>query len=87
MSCMTVNLPKREELSLRVVLALPNDSSRGFERMMWSTTAVLLPPLWKRGCSRACCLERVLEIQAMCRIRIFVVSVLPAPDSPDTRMD
>lgn len=37
----SVNLPKREELSLRTVLALPNASSRGLDS---STCAERGPP-------------------------------------------
>ena len=32
----STNFPKREELSLRLVLALPNASSSGFDSSTWS---------------------------------------------------
>lgn len=58
--------PNRLELSLRMVLALPNDSSRGFASRIWSVIT-LVPDL--------------LTAARYC-ITSFVLSVFPAPLSP-----
>ena len=68
-----MNLPKRDELSLRTVLALPSVSSTGFVESRRSSTPASPfrpPPAHSLSILRHC----------------FVVSVLPAPDSPEMRM-
>ena len=68
-----MNLPKRDELSLRTVLALPKLSSKGLHSTtlrIVGLSAALTPPMLAR-----------------CAIRILTVSVLPAPLSPLTRID
>eukprot|EP00966_Prymnesium_polylepis_P087908 2033872-Prymnesium_polylepis.1 len=65
-------LPKRLELSLRSVRALPNASSTGLD--WFSARCTLSPVAPPERAARNCS-------------RIFVVSVLPAPDSPLTRID
>lgn len=62
--------PKREELLLRRVFALPNDSSRG---------------LVARTMSLVCWMDESEPPEALamyCIIR-FAASVFPAPDSPE----
>ena len=66
-------LPKRDELLLRTVFALPSDSRTGFVRKMSSLR-----------CSRP---AAVPARQIRKCIRCLFVSVLPAPDSPATRSD
>ena len=64
-----IHLPKRDELLLYTVLALPIASSRNDDS---SAASVMPPELWLSAARQF--------------MQIFVVSVLPAPDSPETRM-
>ena len=41
----SMNLPKRDELSLRIVRALPNASSNGFDASTCSATLLVSPAL------------------------------------------
>ena len=72
-NCISMNLPKRDELLLRSVRALPNASSSGLDDSTWAATLFCPPPA-------------LLTTARYC-IMIFTDSVFPAPDSPETRMD
>ena len=65
-------MPKRDELSLRIVLALPKASRMGLLCRRRSRMLVALPVLTEQSARN-------------CRI-FFDASVLPAPDSPEMRM-
>jgi hypothetical protein len=64
-------LPKRDELLLRSVFALPKLSNSGLESRIWFS---MLGPM------RLAVLPHTVEMN--CRI-FLVASVLPAPDSPE----
>lgn len=66
--------PNREELLLRKVLALPKLSSSGLESRIWFS---MLGPM------RLAVLPQIVEMN--CKI-FLVASVLPAPDSPMSKM-
>ena len=68
----TRGLPKRLELLFRVVVALPKLSSTG---LLCSSRSFTLTLVWPAG-----------ETAAMNSITFLAASVLPAPDSPETRM-
>lgn len=69
-----ISLPKRDELLLRSVLALPKASISGLaSRTLFWMLALLDPPCW-------------LFSATYCK-NSLVVSVFPAPDSPDTIQD
>ena len=68
-------LPKRDELLLRTVVALPNASSTGFDWISRSFTECSWPRL-----------KRSPDTAATYSMIFFAASVLPAPDSPDTRI-
>mmetsp|Transcript_26578 Transcript_26578/g.84251 ORF Transcript_26578/g.84251 Transcript_26578/m.84251 type:complete len:211 (+) Transcript_26578:656-1288(+) len=84
-----VYLPKRDELWLRTVLALPSDSSTGDDWTMrvLSASAASLAPSDRRRPFELICPAAKATRQVMYRIRILADSVLPAPDSPDTTTD
>ena len=68
-------LPKRDELLLRIVFALPKPSMIGF--VIISRGAISSATRWP------------FEV-ATCEMyvkQIFIASVLPAPDSPEMRID
>uniref|UniRef100_A0A2M4DC77 Putative secreted protein n=1 Tax=Anopheles darlingi TaxID=43151 RepID=A0A2M4DC77_ANODA len=65
-----MNLPKRELLLLRVVLALPNASRMGFASRIFCSIGPAVALVSHRNLSR-----------------YLVLSVLPAPDSPETMID
>lgn len=69
-----VRLTKREELSLRTVLALPKASSTGLVCTTWSSRLPFL----------LCSADFLVEAPTVAKyaITFFVFSVLPAPDSP-----
>lgn len=71
LNCSVRNLPKREELLLRTVLAQPKHSMMGF---VPKTRVCKSPPDW------------ALTAAKYCR-RILAVSVLPEPDSPEMMTD
>lgn len=73
-------LTKREELSLRTVLALPNASRTGLVCTTWSSRE---PFFWE--VSSAFLVEA--PTVAKYAITFFVFSVFPAPDSPVINMD
>lgn len=73
---MRTNLPKRDELLLRIVWALPNASRIGLVAMIWSA---------RSGCSSPI-VGNEEEEEARNWMTRFVFSVLPAPDSPVMRM-
>ena len=77
-NCISMNFPKREELSFRVVHALPKASSSGLDSSTLTST------------ERSSCNAPSAEWPPM-KARYFMmslaVSVLPAPDSPEMRMD
>ena len=73
---MDTSLPKRLELSLRVVLALPKASMTGFASRMRSCRFSSLLPV------RVSAAEDIVAADAKHRRSSFVASVLPAPDSP-----
>lgn len=73
-------LTKREELSLRTVLALPNASRTG---LVWTTWSSREPFFWVG--SSAFLVEA--PTVAKYAITFFVFSVFPAPDSPVINMD
>lgn len=62
-------MPKRDELLLREVRALPKASRRGLVAITWLATRFWLPLM--------------LTTAKYC-IMILTDSVFPAPDSPDT---
>ena len=70
LKCTSIHLPKRDELLLRSVLALPNDSSTGL-------------PAMRRSCRPS--MTDVVALAKNSR-HFFVASVLPAPDSPEMMM-
>jgi hypothetical protein len=72
-------LPKRLLLSLRTVLALPNASSSGLLSSTASSTGRDWPPPLGPPCVLPPWAARYFMMS-------LVVSVFPAPDSPDTRM-
>ena len=74
-----MSLPNRELLSFLSVFALPKDSKIGFVRRMRSST-----PTPARDPSPDDAARPVPATPARYLIAIFVVSVLPAPDSPPT---
>src|SRR5687768_10496976 len=74
-----MNLPKREELSLRTVLALPNDSKIG------EHCCNRLPHNALRCASSVA--PRRAESAAKYFTTIFDASVLPLPDSPETKIN
>ncbi len=68
-------LPKRDELLFRIVFALPSPSITGLVCISrLATSSVTFCPF----CCDAC------EIYVR---QIFIASVLPAPDSPEMRID
>ena len=69
----SVNLPNLDELSFLTVLALPNASNNGFVSKTCFSTP-LVPSSCFAECAKYC---------MMC----FAVSVFPAPDSPETKID
>ena len=69
-------LPKRDELSFRVVLALPIASITGFEARILASICV--SPSSVPGAP---------QTVARYRIANLALTVLPAPDSPDTMID
>jgi len=70
-----MNLPKRDELSLRTVLAFPKASRMGFDR----STRSMTPAFDVASAPRPTTVRY--------RMTILVVSVFPAPDSPEMRID
>jgi hypothetical protein len=76
LNTMEIHLPNLDELSLRVVLALPNASIKGLASRIccwiWPTPPASSPRL---------------EISARYDKNTLVASVLPAPDSPATMHD
>ena len=68
--CTSIHLPKREELLLRTVLALPKASSTGFAA---SSLSCMLP-------------SELPAASAKNLRQCLVASVLPAPDSPEMMM-
>ena len=74
-------LTKREELSLRTVLALPNASKTG---LVWTTWSSRDPFFWLAASSLF-----LVEAPTVAKyaITFFVFSVFPAPDSPVINMD
>ena len=70
-----MNLPKRDELLFRPVFALPTASRIGFDESTFAARSSPLEPLPAR------------ERHARYRIMYLLVSVLPAPDSPETTID
>ena len=75
-----MNLPKRDELSLRMVLALPSVSSSGLDcsSLFCRCPAAAAAPPWLLA-SRLLVLTRYSSTRR-------VDSVLPAPDSPETKI-
>ena len=80
-NCTFMNLPKREELSLRSVLALPKASSTTLD----CSSRVSRPSASASGTapSGASPLARTVRKKRM----ILELSVLPAPDSPEMTID
>lgn len=70
-----INLPNRDELSLRVVFALPKASRTGLVWTIWSSRFPFLV-------SSAVGFLETQATQAKYAITFFVFSVFPAPDSP-----
>ena len=68
---MAIHLPNREELLFLIVLALPNDSKMQFDDINLWQTPAPDPPAPSINSVRIC----------------FVVSVFPAPDSPEVIID
>lgn len=67
-----INLPKRDELLLRIVCALPKASMIGFAWIIFSSRLLASPEA---------------EMLAKYWMTRLVFSVLPAPDSPVIRID
>ena len=83
-----MNLPNLEELPLRSVAALPKASSSGLVASTRSATLAselseLSEPLELPG-NPSRTLQSISAVDRYC-ISSLTVSVLPAPDSPDTR--
>ena len=79
--------PKRDELLLRDVLALPKLSRMGLDcSTFWITASwpLLSTPSYRSAARLRWCSA---EMEARWFIRILTVSVLPAPDSPLTSTD
>lgn len=88
MPCLRTHFPKRDELSLRRVLALPNASSRGLDSSTFCSTEMpplppvlllLLAAVWEPEELPAL---RSPPREARQRMMSLEVSVLPAPLSP-----
>ena len=73
LKCTSIHLPKRDELLLRTVLALPNASRMGLA----DSSLASMPAFFS--------LEPAASAKN-CR-HFLVASVLPAPDSPEMMMD
>ena len=76
-NCTSKCLPKRDELLLRIVFALPIASITGLVCMSCAATPAPAPPPFPFP---------ALSSPRYVR-QIFIASVLPAPDSPEMRID
>ena len=74
LNLISVHLPKRDELSLRVVLALPNDSMSGLDLRICCSSDSVFSPVAS---------DARPDASARNWSTSFIVSVLPAPDSPE----
>lgn len=81
LNMISMYLPKREELSLRVVLALPKASMMGLVARICSSVSLIesILPLRLPGLSGDSRVAKYL-------IMYLALTVLPAPDSPETTM-
>jgi hypothetical protein len=88
-----MNLPKRDELLLRTVFALPNASSTGFVRTICSSNdgceEASYAYIWHFIITpfEATAFVWLAPTIAKYDITFFVFSVLPAPDSPVINID
>jgi len=77
------NLPKRDELSLRTVLALPKASRRGFmPSTLWATPAGSS----EVASEATAAVSSARRGEARYFMMTFMASVLPAPLSPEMTM-
>ena len=76
--CTVTSLPKRDELSLRSVFALPKASSTGLE-----CTSSSCSETWPSVAATAASSPCVPATAARKRKTCFEFSVLPEPDSPE----
>ena len=70
-----MNLPKRDELGLLTVVALPNASNTGFDAITSSESFCETPP------------PAAAERHTRYLMMYLIASVLPAPEMPDTTID
>ena len=81
-NCNCMNFPNRDELSFLIVVAFPKASNKGLlSKIRCTIVEVEVVVVGSRAGADDS------EIVAKCCKHILTVSVLPAPDSPDTKMD